>query len=55
MVVSQHLAEEVQGLRIGKSFVHWVDELFPLLLREVTKDVIEVAIKLDLILLDVLE
>ena len=55
MVVPQHLAEEVQGFGVGKSFVHRINELFPLLLREVTEDVIEVAIKLDLILLDVLE
>lgn len=55
MVVPQHLAEEVQSLGVGKSFVHRVDELLPLLLREVTEDVIEVAIELDLVLLDVLE
>jgi hypothetical protein len=55
MVVSQHLAEQVQGLRVSESFVNGVDELFPLLLGEVAEDVIKVAVKLDLVLLDVLE
>jgi len=55
MVVSQHLAEQVQGLRVSESFVNGVDELFPLLLGEVAEDVIKVAVKLDLVFLHVLE
>lgn len=55
MIVSQHLAEQVKGLGVSKSFVTGVDELFPFLLGEVAEDVIKVAVKLDLVLLDVLE
>jgi hypothetical protein len=55
MVVSQHLAEKVKGLGVGESFVLYVDELLPFLLGEVAENVIEVAVKLDLVLLNVLE
>jgi len=55
MVVPQHLAEKVKSLFVSEGSVGLVDELFPLLLGEVAEDVVEVTVKLDLVLLNVLE
>lgn len=55
MIVPQQLVEEVDGLVADEALVLGVDEAMPGLLLEAAQDVVVLRVKLDLVLVEIVE